>query len=351
MIWAGIDAGKTHHYCVAIDESGHRLPSRHAANDEPELLELIADVLDLSDEVTWGIDLADDGAALAITILFNHDQPVHYMPCRGTRERGSGKNFVGGDHLGATVDQTAGRAACECALWNWSACYRGFLMCRWPLLRVPMLWWRFRARTRSGEPAGCTGSGQLSAWCHGRYARRRADVTLAGRPLRIDLSVRRLYCESTTCLKATFAEQVPALTIRYQRRTPRLQRLVEDIGVMLAGRGGSRMLRILNIRLLRVAVLSQLTRVPLPPLITPRVLGGATTSLSTAAPTARSSSTPRPGSHSHFGYGSTSAETGSSLTACLCACGRAACGYGCRPSGRTGAGWCDPIGFRGVGPR
>ncbi|MFJ3786254.1 transposase family protein [Streptomyces sp. NPDC090093] len=60
-----------------------------------------------------------------------------------------------------------------------------------------------RARTRSGEPAGCTGCGQLSEWCHSRYERRLADVTLAGRPLRIDLSVRRLYCENTTCPKAT----------------------------------------------------------------------------------------------------------------------------------------------------
>jgi transposase len=52
-----------------------------------------------------------------------------------------------------------------------------------------------------------------------------------------------------------------------------LQRLVEDIGVILAGRGGTRMLRISNIRLSRCTVLSQLTRVPLPPLESPRVLG------------------------------------------------------------------------------
>ncbi|WTN37484.1 transposase [Streptomyces sp. NBC_00631] len=39
-IWAGIDAGKTHHHCVAIDESGRRLLSRRVANDEPELLEI-----------------------------------------------------------------------------------------------------------------------------------------------------------------------------------------------------------------------------------------------------------------------------------------------------------------------
>ncbi|MFJ2598621.1 IS110 family RNA-guided transposase [Streptomyces erythrochromogenes] len=95
-IWAGIDAGKTHHHCVAIDESGRRLLSRRVANDEPELLALLADVLDLGDEVTWGIDLADGGAALAITILLNHDQPVLYLSGRAINRasegyRGEGK--------------------------------------------------------------------------------------------------------------------------------------------------------------------------------------------------------------------------------------------------------------------
>jgi transposase len=95
-IWAGIDAGKTHHHCVAIDESGRRLLSRRVANGEPELLELLTDVLALSDVVTWGIDLADGGAALAITILLNHDQPVHYISGRAIHRasesyRGEGK--------------------------------------------------------------------------------------------------------------------------------------------------------------------------------------------------------------------------------------------------------------------
>ncbi|MFG2943469.1 IS110 family transposase [Streptomyces sp. NPDC048282] len=95
-IWAGIDAGKTHHHCVAIDESGHRLLSRRVANDEPELLELLADVLALGDEVAWGIDQADGGAALAIALLLNHDQPVHYLSGRAIHRasesyRGEGK--------------------------------------------------------------------------------------------------------------------------------------------------------------------------------------------------------------------------------------------------------------------
>ncbi len=81
-IWAGIDAGEDHHHCVAIDESGRRLLSRRVTNDEPELLELLADGLASGDEVTWGIDLADGGAALATAILLNHGQPVHYISGR-----------------------------------------------------------------------------------------------------------------------------------------------------------------------------------------------------------------------------------------------------------------------------
>ncbi|MDX2565193.1 IS110 family transposase [Streptomyces sp. TX20-6-3] len=83
-IWAGIGAGKSHHHCVAIDESGRRLLSRRVADDEPELLELLTDIRALGDEVTWGIDLADGGAALVIALLVGHDQPVHYISGRVT---------------------------------------------------------------------------------------------------------------------------------------------------------------------------------------------------------------------------------------------------------------------------
>ncbi|MFF3242209.1 ISL3 family transposase [Streptomyces sp. NPDC002870] len=129
-----------------------------------------------------------------------------------------------------------------------------------------------RARTRGRAPAACTGCGMASAWVHSRYERHLADAAVGGRPVRIDLSVRRLYCENPACPKRTFAEQVEGLTVRYQRRTPLLQ-VVEAVGVLLAGRGGARMLRVIDVALSRCTVLSQLMRVPLPPLITPRVLG------------------------------------------------------------------------------
>ncbi|WP_328623815.1 IS110 family transposase [Streptomyces sp. NBC_00353] len=95
-IWAGIDAGRTHHHCVVIDDTGKRLLSRRVANDEPELLKLLADVLALGDEVTWGIDLADGGAALLIDLLLNHSQHTLYIPGRAVSRasegyRGEGK--------------------------------------------------------------------------------------------------------------------------------------------------------------------------------------------------------------------------------------------------------------------
>jgi len=88
QIWAGIDAGKTHHHCVVIDAAGSRVLSRRVANDEPELLRLLTDVLELG-EVTWAIDLADGAAALLIAVLVGQDQPLLYISGR-TVNRASG---------------------------------------------------------------------------------------------------------------------------------------------------------------------------------------------------------------------------------------------------------------------
>ncbi|MER6977454.1 IS110 family transposase [Streptomyces carpinensis] len=95
-IWAGIDAGKTHHHAVVIDDTGKRLLSRRVANDETELLQLMADVLALGEVTAWGIDLADGGAALVIAILLNHGQHLLYIPGRSVNRasegyRGDGK--------------------------------------------------------------------------------------------------------------------------------------------------------------------------------------------------------------------------------------------------------------------
>ncbi|MFC8248620.1 IS110 family RNA-guided transposase, partial [Streptomyces chartreusis] len=95
-IWAGIDAGKTHHHCVVIDDTGRRLLSRRIANEESELLQLLGDVLALGEMTAWGIDLADGGAGLVIAVLLNHGQHLLYIPGRAVNRasegyRGDGK--------------------------------------------------------------------------------------------------------------------------------------------------------------------------------------------------------------------------------------------------------------------
>ncbi len=79
QIWAGVDIGKEHHHCVVVDERGERLLSRRVFNDEPDLLELIADVLALSEDALWAVDINHGGAALLIGLLLSHQQPMVYI--------------------------------------------------------------------------------------------------------------------------------------------------------------------------------------------------------------------------------------------------------------------------------
>ncbi|MFJ7946854.1 ISL3 family transposase [Streptomyces sp. NPDC096354] len=128
------------------------------------------------------------------------------------------------------------------------------------------------AHTRDG-PAVCSGCGAVSDWEHSRYVRHVADEAVGGRPLRIDLSVRRLYCENPGCAKTTFAEQVEGLTVRYQLRTPALQRVVDAVAVALAGSAGARLLGVLHHALTWASVLNCLMRMTVPDRVVPRVAG------------------------------------------------------------------------------
>ncbi|MGY0055170.1 IS110 family RNA-guided transposase [Streptomyces sp. LZ34] len=58
---------------------GPRLLSRRVLNDETELLQPIGDVLAISTDVLWAVDLDHGGAALLIGLLLGHDQPMAYL--------------------------------------------------------------------------------------------------------------------------------------------------------------------------------------------------------------------------------------------------------------------------------
>ncbi|MEC5198471.1 transposase [Arthrobacter sp. PL16] len=99
QVWAGIDAGKTHHHCAVIDTDGTRLYSQRVANDESALLNLITDVTGLTDgtgEVVWAVDLNHGRAVSLIALLVAQEQRLLYIPCRTVQHasqtpRGDGK--------------------------------------------------------------------------------------------------------------------------------------------------------------------------------------------------------------------------------------------------------------------
>ncbi|MFK0064275.1 IS110 family transposase [Streptomyces sp. NPDC091046] len=90
QIWAGVDIGKEHHHCVVIDAQGNRLLSRRVLNDETILLELIADVLTLSEDVLWAVDINHGGVALLIGLLLDHGQPMAYLTGRAVHQASAG---------------------------------------------------------------------------------------------------------------------------------------------------------------------------------------------------------------------------------------------------------------------
>ena len=119
------------------------------------------------------------------------------------------------------------------------------------------------ARSRAGD-ASCHGCGLSSARVNSRYRRRLHDLAAGGRAVMIDLEVRRFFCGNPGCELRTFAEQVPAVTQRHQRRTPLLGSLLEAVALALAGRAGARLAGALGIEVSRSTLIRLIRALPDP---------------------------------------------------------------------------------------
>jgi transposase len=89
----------------------------------------------------------------------------------------------------------------------------------------------------------------------------------------IRLRVRRFGCENAGCSARTFAEQIVGLTTRHARRSPLLRRMLESIGLALAGRAGSRLADALGMPTSRSTLLRLVRALPDPEISTVTVLG------------------------------------------------------------------------------
>ncbi|MCX5195795.1 ISL3 family transposase [Streptomyces sp. NBC_00249] len=122
-------------------------------------------------------------------------------------------------------------------------------------------------------PVRCPGCGMPSWRVHGRYVRRPGDAPVAGRPVVIELVVRRFKCLNDRCPGVTFAEQVAGLTRPHARQTTLLRSMLSSIALTLAGRPGARLAALLGIRIAKDALLDLLRSVPQQPVGAVRFLG------------------------------------------------------------------------------
>nr|WP_307843146.1 ISL3 family transposase [Streptomyces triculaminicus] len=132
---------------------------------------------------------------------------------------------------------------------------------------------RIEAQVRS-DGGICPGCGVRSVRVHDRYRRRIADQAVGGQSVVLHLTVRRFRCDAASCLRRTFAEQVPGLTFRYGRRSVLLRETLETIGLALAGRAGARLARALKCTVSPNTLLNLVRALPgTAPERSPRVLG------------------------------------------------------------------------------
>jgi transposase len=130
------------------------------------------------------------------------------------------------------------------------------------------IWAHARANT-----ATCPRCGRAAARVHSRYQRRLADAAIAGQRVVLRLEVRRFFCEAPDCQARTFTEQLPGLTTRYARRTSPLKRMLQAIGLALAGRAGARLTSRLGLPASRDTLLRLLRALPDPEVDQVAVLG------------------------------------------------------------------------------
>jgi transposase len=97
---------------------------------------------------------------------------------------------------------------------------------------------------------------------HSRYQRTLADAAIGGQHVVLRLRIRRFFCHHSACPARTFAEQIPGLTTPYARRSPLARRMLEQVGLALAGRAGARLAGRLGLSVGRSTVLRLLRALP-----------------------------------------------------------------------------------------
>ncbi|MEP7357415.1 MAG: ISL3 family transposase [Anaerolineales bacterium] len=121
--------------------------------------------------------------------------------------------------------------------------------------------------------AHCPKCLQVSSRIHSRYRRKLADLPWANIPVRVEISVRRFFCDNPECARRIFSERLTTIAAPWARRTQRLADTQRQIGLAAGGSAGASLCQALGCPA-EVDLLLTLVRTrTLPQPSTPRVLG------------------------------------------------------------------------------
>jgi transposase len=110
-------------------------------------------------------------------------------------------------------------------------------------------------------PAGAVRSSSI----HSRYQRRLTDVPWGALAVRIQLIVRKFVCRQSTCTRRIFTERLPDFAGTYARKTNRLLKTLQAIGIALGGAAGTRLAARLRLPTSPTTLLRLVRGAPPPP--------------------------------------------------------------------------------------
>jgi len=119
----------------------------------------------------------------------------------------------------------------------------------------------------------CPACGQPSTRVHSRYQRHLADLPWAQITVTIDLRVRRFFCDNAACHRMIFTERLPTIAAPWARRTLRLAKCQQQIGLVAGGSAGAALCHSLRCPAGVDLLLALVRHFTLPASPTPRVLG------------------------------------------------------------------------------
>src|SRR5262245_34256006 len=76
---------------------------------------------------------------------------------------------------------------------------------------------------------------------HSHYLRTVADLPWADLSISLQLQVRKFFCDNPTCMRKIFTERLPALVAPSARRSLRLMRQQQHMGLALGGSAATRL--------------------------------------------------------------------------------------------------------------